>query len=414
MSNFFTLVKFEYLKIFKSKFNMIFIVALFGLMIFLSYNDITNTYFSVQTDEGYENYSGMEAIQMYKEIGESGAGEMNEQWLGTFYDDMQNDMDKNANNNAKYGIFYDVFFQIMNKYTVHSEDESDKEQEQVSLSAISREEFIENFNADYKEVFKDYFKFYNYSEEKTEYLYNQIDELEDPLYFGYTDAYTFFFNKQQEFALMLLILISILSANIFSSEYSLKTDTLLISSKNGKKSVALAKITCIFSLITLIYLIITAMQLIITQVFYGFKYGSTTYFLSIVFGKSFNDTSVLNVLIIKILISILVCLVFSVFGAMLSQLIKNQIATIITLLTISFFPFVVESMISLDLTDLQNNIIALFPAYAQYDYKLFGNNLYMIGNTQLNNVFVVVALYSVLAVAFTIITHNSFKKQQIS
>ncbi|MFI3326319.1 MAG: hypothetical protein R3Y35_09120 [Clostridia bacterium] len=414
MSNFLTLVKFEYIKIFKSKFNIIFIVALFGLMIFLSYNDISNIYFSVQTDEGYESYRGIEAIQMYKEIVESGAGEMNEEWLGTFYDDMQNDMDKNANNNAKYGIFYNLYYQIMNKYTVYSEDESEDEQQSTALSAISREEFIENFNADYKEVYKSVFIFYNYSEEKTEYLYNQIDEIEEPLYFGYTDGYTFFFNKQQEFALMLLILISILSANIFSSEYSLKTDTFLISSKNGKKSVALAKITCIFSLTTLIYLIITAMQLILTKVVYGFEHGNTAYFLSIVFGKSFNDTTVLNVLIVKILVSILVCLVFSIFGAMLSQLIKNQIATIITLLTISFFPFVVESMISLDLTDLQNNIIALFPAYAQYDYKLFGNNLYMLGNIHLNNVFVVVALYSVLAVAFTIITHNSFKKQQLN
>lgn len=412
MRSFLTLVKFEYIKLIKSKFNLIFIAALFLIMMIISYTSIQNNYYDYSTQDGWESYQGLQAIDIISEIAKSSTGEIDEEWIGQFYDDMQNDSSKSSDNIVKYGNLYSIYYSIMALYT---DENTDIDQHgNYILEPISRDKFIENFDEDFKIVCKTYLGFNNFDEDKNLYFENEIDQLQNPIYFGYTSGYSFFFTQQQIFAVMILILISILSANIFSNEYTIKTDYLLICSKNGKKYAALAKISAIFSLSVFIYLIITFIHLLIAGMVYGLSDINTPYLLSTVFGESFNDTSVLNVLVIKILISILACLTFSAFGAMISQLNKNQIATILILLFVALIPIVTDRTASQPLTDSITNILSLFPAWAQFDNKLFGNNIYMIGDIKLTGITVIPVLYGLLIALFSTITCVSFRKHQVN
>ena len=74
------------------------------------------------------------------------------------------------------------------------------------------------------------------------YLEKQEDSLEVPFVYGYDDGYTNYMSLLFTTGLLLLLGIAVCVPQIFSEEYSRKTDQLIASSPLGKKPLYLAKI----------------------------------------------------------------------------------------------------------------------------------------------------------------------------
>lgn len=99
----------------------------------------------------------------------------------------------------------------------------------------------------------------------------EIDkEVVKPFTLQYHDGYRKFFNMSSINALCIMILISFILAPLFSDEHQKKTDSLILTSKNGKGSFIKAKIFTGFSCSIALTLLILAAAYLICMLIYGF------------------------------------------------------------------------------------------------------------------------------------------------
>lgn len=91
-----------------------------------------------------------------------------------------------------------------------------------------------------------------------------------PFTLQYHEGYRRFLNMSSINALYIMILISFSLAPLFSDEYQKKTDSLILTSKNGKSSFIKAKIFTAFSCSIALTLFILAVAYLICMLIYGF------------------------------------------------------------------------------------------------------------------------------------------------
>lgn len=96
------------------------------------------------------------------------------------------------------------------------------------------------------------------------------DEVAKPFTLQYHEGYRRFLNISSVNALCIMILISFILAPLFSDEHRKKTDSLILTSKNGKGSFVKAKIFTAFSFSAALTILILAVSYFICMLIYGF------------------------------------------------------------------------------------------------------------------------------------------------
>lgn len=96
------------------------------------------------------------------------------------------------------------------------------------------------------------------------------DEVVKPITLQYHEGYKRFLNMSSVTALCIMILVSFILTPLFSDEHQKRTDSLILTSKNGKNSFIKAKIFTAFSFSLILTTLILAVSYLICMAIYGF------------------------------------------------------------------------------------------------------------------------------------------------
>lgn len=408
MSNFFTLVKYEFKKIFKARINTILIIlTLFMAIITVVLNANGGNYYS-----GIGNdMSKIDALKMDIEIINEKAGLVDDAILkemiihikegvsneDNYFETSYGDVVLKSDFNLSYILpYYNIYYFL--------EDVFDEDIENLNP------EDMNGFYTSYKAILTDNININQLlsDTEKQKHI-EMIEEIETPFYNEYFGSFKTFTMMILMLGILILILVTVVSANVFGNEFHCKTDGIILSSKNGKRSLILAKMVTVVIFSALASLMIIGVNIFCFIFTHGL--GGLDCPIQFLSGFAFSTYPITigECILISIPVFTMVSIAFGCFGAMVSTIFKNPIATISSLFILVFFPLFIPSQ-----TILMDQILNLAPLRI-FNYKtMFSNYFYNFGTISFTPyVFFLIASFIGMLMFFAV-SYRNFKHHQVS
>ncbi len=385
LNNFWSLVKFEYKKIFSSKLKIILflIVLVFNILIPI-FNANGGFYFH---SIGNADITPTEARKLDKETINANKGFVTDEVIIDTILLTQN----SYNNKENYFINYlgdevlkpesevdfilpnmNVFLFLTNLYREEFNILDDRKPiQQIDAESIT------DFYKMYKQMLADNINQEKYltQNEKNKHL-EMIENIQVPFYNEYAEGWFRFINGSHTLGLVILILLAIYIGSIFGKEYSCKTDAIILTTINGKFIITLAKIFTAISFAVISTLLIIG-GAIGTYIFiYGFDglnvpiqffsgYEFCTYPLTI--GEFVAIVSA---------VILVTAIAFSCFCALISVAFKSSLTSLSTLMICIFAPLFIPYINDRFLTQIVNCMFSrIF-----FHEDIFTRNFYTFGN----------------------------------
>lgn len=265
MNNFWTLVGFEYKKIFARKSVFIAIVAAIFVITFASATNIIGT--NTTTGKSYYDEMLLDKERISAFNGKALTGELIFEAAQAFakvptdnYAFTQSD---------EYFAFakpYESIFRVVDSaYT--NKNNAFLRKDFGALSLEQANNYYEIRCAQYRLNLENNPLFTDKNIERVMEIDNEVVK---PFTLQYHEGYRRFLNMSSVNALCIMILISFILAPLFSDEHQKKTDSLILTSKNGKRSFIKAKIFTAFSCSIALALLILAVAYLFCMLIYGF------------------------------------------------------------------------------------------------------------------------------------------------
>lgn len=210
------------------------------------------------------------------------------------------------------------------------------------------------------------------------------------------------------YTLGLVILVSL--APLFSSEYSRRTDALLLTSKNGKKKLAHAKLAAGLLATVVVWSIITVLNIIIIFSLYG-TIGWEAFWQNWVSTLSPFPWSQGTAMVIAIFTSLFGMLFFACVLMLISSISKNQFTSIIVGAVILLFPI-------FDFAFTSNHTISMifnfFPSRIMMGERIWqGFDLFYLAGVVLPYQYIVIASTIIISTCTIPIATHFFAKHQV-
>lgn len=249
----------------------------------------------------------------------------------------------------------------------------------------------------------------NASDATKQKLLELNSQVDTPFEFSYSDGYTRFFTMMYTTGMLVCFVAAILLAPLFAGEYSSGTDQVILTSKNGKGKLILAKLFVGFITalgLSLIFSMLTYFQCMLT---YGFDGANAAIQL-------FRPLDVYPLTMSQLALLCIICvmsgtLLTCAINMLLSAKLKSAFSVIILIGILMIVPmFINDPGISVLLSNLMNllptNMMAL---WTQLDAQLFE-----LGNLSIEP-YVLIPIFSlVVSIIMSIFAYFGFKKHQIS
>lgn len=221
------------------------------------------------------------------------------------------------------------------------------------------------------------------------------------------------------FAAAILIILAV--SPVFSSEYSNKTDSLILTSKKGRYTVAAAKIiSCVIFSASLAFFF-SLFFFVSSVLMHGVK-GYNAPIQELYFSSlycCFNLT-VLQFFFIKILFSVIGCIAISLITVFLSSIFKNSVIPFFIVSALLGGPFVLERVINV--SKLHGLFKYIYMKVSNFNYinLLDANSFY--GSFKAYNIFgfpvlsylVIPSFFIIVTIIFVILTHKCFENHKVN
>ena len=148
---------------------------------------------------------------------------------------------------------------------------------------------------------------------------------------GYNLFYDYYNSFVKYYAPLLLgFLILFFTAPVFSNEYTVKTDGLILSSKRGKRGVIIAKFAAALIGVTLMYILVMGVYILISGSVLGFSGGQTsltaTYYDVYQYIETPYNYTMFQFLMLSLASAWAACIGFGIFTLFISSVIRNTLA----------------------------------------------------------------------------------------
>lgn len=387
MSNFGTLVRFEYKKILLRKNIIISFIAVICLIVVFSTGAIN----SQKGAYWEEAVSSFKAMQQEKQIIHSKAGYITSEMVnetiqqngkmrlnGDNYIENEYGSFPKSNAYITYNLPYRNIINLIDITFVN--DSSDISTDGLQNFNLSKARPIDTLPISDSALF-----YQKISQKAQENVYSEthlssnvikkniqmLSSLKTPFYNDYYGAYYAFFSFFKLMTLVLLTIIAIAISPIFSNECERKTDHLILASKHGKKLLVLAKLFtgATFSIILSI-IVLGGFFLVQLAVYGGYGWNCP---LQLINSFSPYAVTMLQAVLILIIVSTLIATIFSLIIMFMSACSKASFAVVIASFVLLFVP-------ALFYADSANKLIyqvcKLFPAQATTMENIFSINFF--------------------------------------
>lgn len=270
MNNFWTLVGFEYKKIFQKKSVILGMIFALGLVIFSCFTMVVGD--STQGIYSTERMSAYEAIMIDKSYEKALEGRPLDGNLileaSRAYQKIEKNVTRYTQSEGyrKYALPYSSIFTLIDAAYA----KADRGFDIGDFQNISDEDANNYYTIRENQYHTNLTNNPLWSHSDVEKVMELDAEVQKPFIMEYKDGYQRFFSLSTSTMAIVLFIISFCLSPIFSDEYSKKTDSLILTSKNGKKTFLYAKIFTSISASFLLLLLFVFSTYFTCMAIYGF------------------------------------------------------------------------------------------------------------------------------------------------
>lgn len=232
---------------------------------------------------------------------------------------------------------------------------------------------------------------------------NEFDTIEKPIKYSYSQGFQNIVDVLFLISWILFINIAVALSGVFANEKTNKTDAIILSCKNGRIPICVAKILAGISVSIIQTIILLGSCFLIMFSFFGF-YGWNAQIQNVLPSSPWNIT-LGQMTIIYILLAIVTSCFFALTNMFLSHITRSAVATMAI-----HTGFLFAGLFNIPgKLGLISKLWQLKPTMALY-YGTFCNTFKYLG---LNNVEISFAIYIIFIIILTICLIYSYKKSQI-
>lgn len=245
------------------------------------------------------------------------------------------------------------------------------------------------------------------SEEETAYWSEKYDRQSIPFAYGYAHGYSGFIQMFYVYIWFVFLLIAVSLAGVFSEEVSHRTDAMILSTRNGRKPVSLAKLCAGITVGTLEMAIVLGVNLAVCLITFG--HGGWDAPLLMVIQSTAWDLTVGQGILIFIGLALALAMVFAAVTMLLSQILGSStgvLAVQIGILLLGIFNIPDSLGIISQFWAIRPTNFLMYYAFSEY-------RLFSIGSHFLNVFQAAGILYPLLIAAAVPITYVSYQRMQV-
>lgn len=237
MNQFFTLYKYELMKIINRKTVKISMAILLFLAVYMGIGEALNNAYSITVGDQTINMNGFEMIAKNKEsalrltgvrIDEATLKEVEDAYGKAFEEEKTpKEQETQQKKRELYANIYHYIYQALGSYDA------------VNYYYMDEEFFYQSWHNRMLERWMEQ----NVTQEEITYLTQREETIEKPFVYGYSEGWDNILREILSLNVMLVLCVGICLSNAFSEEHVRKTDQLILCSKLGKKMLYFAKMT---------------------------------------------------------------------------------------------------------------------------------------------------------------------------
>ncbi len=231
------------------------------------------------------------------------------------------------------------------------------------------EDMIGNYYGVRKKITDD-FIFSQISDEKDrEFFLEQNEKISVPYHYDWYDGQAMYLEILAPVPVIAALVCAVFSAPIYASEYSGKTDSIILASRYGKRKIAKAKLLAVLAFSALTYILCVGIYVIGQLIFVGTRALDCP----IQFIKSIAQAplTIWQAELYQIVLGFVCCMAITAFTALVSSYVKSSFPAVIVSLSVIFIPM----LISGGIPEKLEFITAVIPFMSDYT-ELFRTNMY--------------------------------------
>jgi len=245
------------------------------------------------------------------------------------------------------------------------------------------------------------------SEEETAYWSEKYDRQSIPFAYGYARGYSGFIQMFYVYIWFVFLLIAVSLAGVFSEEVSHRTDAMILSTRNGRKPVSLAKLCAGITVGLLEMAVVLGVNLAVCLITFGHEGWNTP--LLMVIQSTAWDLTVGQGVLIFIGLAFVLAMVFAAVTMLLSQILGSStgvLAVQIGILLLGIFNIPDSLGIISQFWAIRPTNFLMYYAFSEYRLFNFGGHF-------LNAFQAAGLLYPLLIAAAVPITYVSYQRMQV-
>lgn len=231
-------------------------------------------------------------------------------------------------------------------------------------------------------------------------------EVQKPFIMSYKDGYQRFFSLSITIMAALLFVLSFAISPIFSDEYSKRTDSLILASKNGKKSLIMAKVFTSLSLTFIATLVFLLSAYFICMAIYGFE-GTNAQIQLLMPAITYNFT-LLDCTLLLIITSLFGAFLHTALCMFISSLSRNAI-TPMALTSL----LIMAGMINIQFNPIITKLRYLLPCAMGSFFDIMTQFVFNILGMPIMLYQMACITAFILGILFILLAFQSFRKHQI-
>lgn len=393
-------MKYEIKKFFSKRLNQIIIAIMILLAIILSFLAIGSIHY---VDEYGDSHTGIAAGRKLAEDRNRWQGELSTERINEIVKDYQALSQKYNNDipNAEYGKSVQSYEDI--KYFVIDVLYPNSNYDPGILDRLTDED-IQNLYSTYFDNCQKEIKTYSKTPEQEAFLSTKYEELESPIYYEAKDSWDTIVMYAQTYGMVLAVVIGFLASGIFADEFRTKAESVFFATRYGRSRAVRNKLLTGILITTIIYWAGMGILSLLSFGIMGTSGFATPY-------RIYQPYSMYNITYGEYYILILVCgYIASLFSSAITMSVtvkmhSSNLANCIPFFLYCMMPFIGRALQKFSAVfDLMPSVFMNIIEYVKVC------NIYQIGPIVVQQIPLVMIIYSILSIVLLPFVYKSFSK----
>lgn len=250
-----------------------------------------------------------------------------------------------------------------------------------------------------------------FSDAEKEYLIQQYEGLDTPLYYDYMKGWTQLLEYTPTIMMITVLILAYLVGGIFSNEFQWRADSIFFASAYGRNKAVAAKIKAGFLIITAVFWVTILLYTGLVLLYLGADGAGCPVQADVSGWKCFYNIQIWQKYLYTVVGGYVGCLFISFLSMVVSAKTKSAVLAVMLPFVLIFIPSflgnISHPVVSKILGLLPDRLLQLSVALNYFD-------LYQLGQSVTGAVPILLSLYGILTILLLPVTYQEYRHKQIS